>query len=159
MIVRKVATAFGLLFAILSAGCSGQKDGNFATVSGLVKQGAVPVDGAKVTFHSTVETKGQREIYSAITDSSGKYLIAANGKDPGIPPGLYKVTITKQGFKDSKSTQPEMDAGQLEAQMSAATPGTLKNALPKEYENVASTKLSVTLEVGKNDNKDFDLPK
>lgn len=159
MLKIRAVSLLGFLVAILGSGCGGAPSGLFATISGKVTQGGVPVDGAKVTFHSTVETKGQREMYSAITDSTGKYLLATSGKDPGIPPGLYKVTITKHGFKDTKTAPPEMDAGQLEAQMSAAAPGTVKNSLPKEYENVATTKLSVTLEVGKNEGKDFDLPK
>ena len=79
------------------------------------------------------------------------------GKDPGIPPGMYKVTITKQGFKDTKPN-PEMDAGQMEAQLSASA-GMAKNSLPKEYELPSSTKLSSTLNVGKNEKVNFDLPK
>jgi hypothetical protein len=32
-----------------------------------------------------------------------------------------------------------------------------RNLLPKDYENVGTTKLSVTVEAGKNENKNFDL--
>lgn len=156
--VQRLAIVFGLIGPFFSVGCGGDRSGEFATISGVVTQGGTPVDGAKLTFHATVETKGQRDAYSAITDSSGKYLLLTMGKDPGIPPGLYKVTITKQGFKDTKNTNPEMDAGQMEAQLSA-TAGMAKNSLPKEYELPASTKLSTTLNVGKNEKVNFDLPK
>ena len=137
-----------ILAALVSAvGCSGGS-GSFATVSGVVKKDGVPVDGAKVTFYSTVQAEGQKSgVYSVMTDSEGKYLLATVGKDPGIPPGMYKVTVTKL---ELKGAPPELDQGQLEAS------GTAKNLLPMDYENLANTKLSVTLEAGRNE-KNFDL--
>ena len=44
-----------------------------------------------------------------------------------------------------------MVMGQMEAS------GMAKNAMPKDYETLANTKLSVTLEEGKNENKNFEL--
>ena len=137
-----------LLAGMVSAlGCSG-RTGAFAKVSGVVKKEGVPVDGAKVTFYSTVQAEGQKTgVYSVMTDNEGKYLLAAVGNDPGIPPGMYKVTITKL---ELKGAPPEMDQGQLEAA------GLAKNLLPMDYETLANTKLSVTLEAGNNE-KNFDL--
>jgi len=136
----------GLAFAL---GCA-KTDKNLATVSGVVTQGGAPLNGAKVTLHSTVQGEGVKGgVYSAQTDSSGKYLIATVGKEPGIPAGMYKVTVVKL---DAGSNLPEgFDAGQMEAS------GMAKNLLPKDYENPNTTKLSVTLEPGKNENKNFDL--
>lgn len=119
-----------------------------------------PVEGAKVTFHSTVEVEGKTMSYSALTDSNGKYLIAAVGKDPGLPAGMYKVTVTK--FEGGKSATPGegMDAGQLDAMASdqgMAAKGGPKNLLPAEYATAANTKLSATLEPGKNEKVNFDL--
>src|SRR5438128_2656939 len=87
----------GLMGSVAIIGCSGPTNsGVFATVSGVVTNNGSPVDGAKVNFHSTVESGGKKaDTYTAMTDSSGKYLLAAIGKEPGIPPGMYKVTITK----------------------------------------------------------------
>ena len=144
---------------IALAGCSGR--GSFATVSGTVTQGGTPVEGAQVAFHSTVEVEGKKQpSYAAATDSSGKYVIATVGKDPGIPPGLYKVTVTKI---EGKGIQPQegIDAGQLDAMASDIGVGAAKggpvNLLPKEYSSPATTKLSKTLEAGKNENVNFDL--
>jgi hypothetical protein len=133
-------------------GCTGGKDaGSYATVSGVVTNNGAPVDGAKVNFYSTVEAAGKGSAsYSVMTDSFGKYLIATVGKEPGIPPGMYKVTITKLDGNSAK-LPPDFDQGQLEAS------GMAKNMMPKDYENVNTTKLSVTLEPGKNENKNFDL--
>ncbi|HEY7159267.1 MAG TPA: carboxypeptidase-like regulatory domain-containing protein [Gemmataceae bacterium] len=139
---------FAALVTVL--GCS-QGDANLATVSGEVTQNGTPVEGAKITFHSTVEVEGKKgHSYSATTDSSGKYLLASVGKERGIPPGMYKVTITKLDMK-SANLPPDFDQGQLEAS------GMGRNTMPKDYELVATTKLSVTLESGKNKDKNFDL--
>jgi hypothetical protein len=149
-----LAAVVGFAALAAAAGCSGGS-GSYATVSGTVTHNGFPVDGAKVTFHSTVEVEGQqKEAYTALTDSSGKYLIAMVGKQPGIPPGLYKITITKLDTSSQNSSvvlPPDWDQGQIDAS------GMGRNTLPKPYENVNSTKLSVTLEPGKNENKNFDL--
>jgi hypothetical protein len=147
---RWLIRAVGLLVLagmVSALGCSGGS-GSYATVSGVVTKNNAPVDGAKVTFYSTVQAEGQKTgVYSVMTDSSGKYLIAAVGNDPGIPPGMYKVTITKL---DLKGAPAEFDQGQLEAA------GLAKNLLPMDYESLAKTKLSVTLEPGRNE-KNFEL--
>jgi len=151
MLVRRwLIQAAAVAVLAVPLGCSHGDSGSYATVSGVVTNNGTPVDGAKVTFHSTVESGGQKGgSYSAATDSSGKYVLATAGKDPGIPPGLYKVTITKADFKGELPK--DIDQGQLEAS------GMARNVLPKAYESLATTKLSVTLETGKNEGKNFDL--
>lgn len=141
-----------VLFAALAAvlGCGGGGSGSYATVSGVVTQNGAPIDGAKVTFYSTVETDGKKGgPYSAQTDSNGKYVIAMVAKEPGIPPGMYKVTVTKPDVRSGIS--PDLDAGQIEAA------GIGKNSLPSSYESFNTTKLSATLEPGKNADVNFDL--
>jgi len=145
----RVAGAVALLATV---GCSGGGGGPRATVSGTVTHNGAPLNGAKVAFHSTVEEGGKRgNSYGALTDSSGKYLIVGVGKEVGIPLGMYKVTITKND--DQKSGLPKEianDPGQL------AAAGIGFNMLPKDYENEKTTKLSATLQEGKND-VNFDL--
>jgi hypothetical protein len=151
MLMRKwFVPLIGFMVPGIVTGCSGGSKGSYATVSGVVTQNGAPLDGGKVTFHSTVESDGKRATYSAQTDSSGKYLIASVGKEPGIPPGMYKVTITKLEAT-SKSLPADFDAGQV------AASGMARNLVSQEYENENTTKLSVTLEPGKNENKDFDV--
>lgn len=145
------AGAFVALAALV--GCSGGGDKNLATVSGAVTLDGAPLDGAKVTFHGTVEVNGARGNYSAYTDGGGKYLIAQVGKDPGIPPGMYKVTVTKAEPGAKGALPPDFDAGQVEAA------GGGRNTLLQEYETFATTKLSATLQTGKNENVNFELKK
>jgi len=141
----------GFAVLVVALGCS-KGGGNLATVSGTVTHDGKPVDQAKVTLYSTVEAKGEKGgVYSAQTDSSGKYLIATVGKEQGIPPGMYKVTVTKLEATKGGNLPPDFDAGQMEAS------GMAINKLPKDYENAATTKLSVTLEPGKNEGKNLEL--
>ena len=155
---RWFTRAAGLLALTAVVGCS--KGGSYATVSGVVTLNGSPVEGATVAFHSTVEVEGKKQSsYAAMTDSSGKYVIASAGKDPGIPPGLYKVTVTKW---EGKGPPVEgMDAGQLEAAASdlgaSGKGGGPKNLLPMEYATPGATKLSATLEPGKNADVNFAL--
>ncbi len=149
----------GFVFLSGLVGCS-KNNGAYATVSGAVTLNGTPVDGATVAFHSTVEVEGKKApSYAALTDSSGNYVIATNGKEPGIPPGLYKVTVTK--YEGKGGPQEGMDAGQLDAMASdlgtTGKAGGPINLMPKEYAAPGGTKLSVTLDVGKNENKNFDL--
>lgn len=149
MLVRKwFVPLIGFMVPGIVTGCSGGK-GSYATVSGVVTQNGTPFEGAKVTFISTVESEGKRATYSAMTDSSGKYLIATVGKEPGIPPGMYKVTVTKLEAT-GRNLPKDFDAGQV------AASGTGRNLVSQEYENENTTRLSVTLEPGKNAH-DFDV--
>jgi len=137
-------------------GCSGNGPGNFAHVSGTVTQGGAPVEKAKITFISTTEvgTSGAKEQFATETDSAGKYMLAGYGKVPGLPPGMYKVTITKLTMKAGAKLPAEgFDTLQLEMS------GLGVNNLPKDYSDPNVTKLSATLNSGKNENVNFDLKK
>jgi len=152
--LRSLALLAGLAILVGGvAGCSGGGLGNNATVSGTITHNGVPIDGAKITFHSTAEAGGSAlPSYAAQTDSTGKYVLTGVGKQLGIPPGMYKVTIVKLDLKAMAGNLPkDFDRGQMEAS------GMARNVLPAAYESLASTKLSVTLEPGKNVDKNFDL--
>lgn len=155
----RIAALAAALTAVAVAGCG--KSISYATVSGVVTHNGTPVDGARVIFHPTTEVDGKTGTsYSSLTDSSGKYLIAATDRSPGLPAGVYKVTVTKIEGKVGAGVE-GMDAGQLEAQMSdiGATGGKggPVNLLPKEYATAGSTKLSATLDAGPNKDVNFSL--
>lgn len=160
MILRRILTVTALLATLLAPVGCGKGGGSFATVSGVVTHNGTPVEGAKIIFQSTTEVDGkQAAAFAAVTDSSGKYLIASVGKDPGIPPAMYKVAISKI---EGKELNPGggIDAGQMDAMTSdggGSAKGGPVNRLPAIYANVASSKLSATLEPGKNQNVNFDL--
>jgi|GEM_PF-1525105 hypothetical protein len=162
---RSLIAVIGCCVVVAAMGCGGS--GNFATVKGTVSHKGNPVDGAKVEFHGTTqdaEKPGKSDIFVTQTDNSGKYVISGVGKNPGIPPGMYKVVISKyEGNIALTGPEGAMDAGQLEAQRSdlggnAPVQKTIKNHLPDEYASLATTKLSTVVEAGKNENVNFDLP-
>jgi hypothetical protein len=158
---RSLVAGIGCCVVVAAMGCGGS--GNFATVTGTVSHKGSPVDGAKVEFHATTQESGKSYIFVTQTNSSGKYLISGVGERPGIPPGMYKVVITKYEG-DIALTGPDggMDRGQLEAQISdlggsAPVQKTIKNHLPSEYSSLDTSKLSTIVEAGKNENVNFDL--
>ncbi|MBO0699521.1 MAG: carboxypeptidase regulatory-like domain-containing protein [Zavarzinella sp.] len=148
-----VGPVIALMSLATLAGCSGKGPGDYAHVSGTVTLDGSPIEGAKLTFVSTTEVKGQKAEYSTVTDSSGKYMIAGVGKDPGMPPGMYKVAITKLVMKGGKFKAPEEGFDMTQLEMS----GMGINELPKQYADANSTNLTATLESGKNQNVNFDL--
>jgi len=155
MLTRRWLVRTGSLAALVAlVGCSGGgASGDFARVSGTVNYKGSPVADAKVKFIGTTESKsGGKDEFTTQTDANGKYVISGTGKNPGIPPGLYKVVITKLQVKPGMKVPDEgFDATQLEMS------GMGTNALPKIYGEPSTTKLSVTLETGKNEGKDFNL--
>src|SRR4051812_5223045 len=155
---RLLSQAAVFLGVIALIGC-GKKEGSYATVSGVVTYNGNPVEGARIGFHSTVEVDGKTGTsFGAQSDSNGKYIIATAGKEPGIPPGLYKVTVVKWEGGKGPAGSADIDQGQLDAMNieGGGNKGPV-NLLPKEYGNPASTKLSATLEAGKNENVNFAL--
>jgi hypothetical protein len=146
---RGPAGVAGLLVLVAFVGCS--QSGSFSRVSGKVTFNGEPVEGARVTFVGTTEARdGSHEEYSSRTDSSGKYAISGVKKSPGIPPGVYKVVVTKLTPKTGARISEALDPTQLEMS------GLGTNALPNEYASAQTTKLSADLDPGKNV-KDFDL--
>jgi len=143
-----LASALCLAALVFLPGCN--PAGSYAHVHGIVTFNGAPVEEAKITFHSTAEAQGGKETFSTTTDSSGKYLIAGVGKLPGLPPGRYKVTVTKLTLKSGAKLPEDFDLTQLEMS------GLGTNSLPKEYGAVETTKLSATLDSGKNE-ANFDL--
>ena len=122
-----------LLFAVLglSAGCGG---GGVPTmpVNGVVTMDDKPLDEATVNFYAEAGGMGG----SARTGSDGKFVVTAgDGKSKGLPPGKYKVTVSK--IKGGTITD--------EPPVAAVTDGDLKNDLPPIYSNPSQTKLSYSV--------------
>jgi len=140
----------GAALFVALPGCSG-KGGVFVTVSGIVKYNGTPVEGAKVKFISTTESSGAKLDYSSQTDSSGKYMVAGGGTS-GITPGMYKVVITKLVLPSGKGSPSGEELDPLQLEMS----GLGANKLPKKYADPNTTKLTATVEPGKNE-ANFDL--
>ncbi len=110
-----------------------------AQVSGKVTLDSAPVSGALVVFLRD-GGPGQGP-GTARSDEQGSYRLLGN-TGGGVPPGKYKVVVTKEALKDGTVPQGE----RLEQ---ARTQGLLVNVLPSKYEG-ATTPLVFELKAGSN---------
>lgn len=75
------------------------------------------------------------------TDNVGSFVLSTYGKDDGIPPGRYRVTVAVSGVK-------ELEPGVLAPEPE----GGFKSPIPSKYANPTTTDLLVEVkEGGKND--------
>jgi hypothetical protein len=71
------------------------------SVSCTVRLNGNPLEGATVTFVPEDCMLGTVKGGSGMTDADGSATIVGEGGAPGLPPGLYKVTVTKDGGSES----------------------------------------------------------
>lgn len=122
--------------------------GSLAYVSGTVKLDDEPLDGAMITF---VGESGKLGPYTAKSGAGGSYSLRSN-TNTGIPPGKYKVTITKRALKDGSLPQ---DREELDK---AVRSGTFGNIVKGEYEEASTTPLNVEVASGSNTHN-FTVPR
>lgn len=126
---RRLSSAFLLLvFLIATIGCGGMP----ATVTGKVTVDGNTYKGLRVTF---VPEAGGAAV-SGKTDEQGSYTLRT-GKQPGLVPGEYRVTIT--GF--SKTPSPTMTAAEVKA----------LRIVPDESSNRDTTPHRATVVAGSNE--------
>lgn len=130
--MRRYCLIPALAALTLIAGCGGGGGGPAIPVNGVVTMDDKPFDGAAVTFYA--ETGGMGG--SARTGSDGKFVIlGGDGKSKGLPPGKYKVTVSKMAGGPVTDEPP----------IAAVTEGEIKADLPPIYSNPAQTKLSYSV--------------
>ena len=146
--------ALACALLVSTTGC-GDSGGPYSTLTGEVTHNGRPVNDATVILTGTTKTQGDGPAAEFITstDSSGKFVISVVGEKPGIPPGMYKVAVTKMKLPKGMDLDPEagMDMGQLEA--AGMDDGGSGNQLPDKYSSPESSGLSVTLAEGPNTTK------
>jgi hypothetical protein len=125
---------------------------------GKVTYNGSPVAGATVMF------AGSQSSTIATTDQDGQFTLVTRG-EPGIPPGKYKVTVTKGSAAGgptpttdpTKTTiDPEM-AEQMAEQARQVDAAETQSELPPKYGDMSTTPLEfeVTTDASKNQ---FDIP-
>lgn len=126
---RPVVLGCALLAA--AAGCGGAGG---VPVTGTVTLDGTPLDGAEVTFIPTAQPGVQG---SAVTQAGGRFEAATAQGRHGLPPGAYKVTVTKVILPPGHDPNVAFD------------PATVKNAVPAAYTSAETTPLTATVEAGK----------
>lgn len=137
----------GLIGLTCLAGC-GPSGPDTVPVSGTVKIKGQPVAGVEVQFIAAKFAGFGK------TDAAGKFRLV-----PGAMPGPNKVCFRKFDSGQLKDDpQAGMDAGQLEAMQQAQGPQpTVKQLIPPEYCDPATTKMEFDVPAKGTSSADFDL--
>ncbi len=128
-----------LLLGLLLSGCGGGSRPALVEAVGTVTIDGKPLDGAVVVFQpiETSDPKFKRPA-RATTDAQGKFAPNAYGDAKGLPPGKYKVGVSKREFVDKL---PE----NFNSENPAATPVKFRYLVPKGYEVPESSGLDVEI--------------
>jgi hypothetical protein len=124
---------FGMLAVLISlvsatSGCAPAEKG--VKVTGSVTKGGQPQDGARVSFiPADPKPEGSR---GALTGADGKFEVK-------LEPGKYKVILSRLVDASGKVPSESEDPAQLEAS------GLLRQSIPPQYSDPASTTLSVEI--------------
>jgi hypothetical protein len=102
-------------------------------VSGTVTLDGKPLEGAGVGFHP----RGEGPLGSAVTNMQGEYAIESINRR-GLPPGTYRVTISKK-----------IQSGFDEYERVGAAGIQVKSLVPAIYGDVEKTPLSAEVQDGK----------
>lgn len=125
-----------LLLMLVILGCDKATDPSLATVSGTITLNDQPLTYATVTFVPKDGTPGFGGVGK--TDAAGKYRLAGSrNNEKGIPPGEYRVIISKRLMPDGTELAPDDNTPPM---MSPA-----KESLPGSMSSTTSTKQIATV--------------
>src|SRR5262245_34491084 len=94
-----------LSLLLVVGGCKDSDTGDLVPVTGTVTLDGKDLANAVLRFEPTGETKGQGGI--GVTDASGKFAIKGRNGKEGVPPGTYKVVISKLVMPDGSDAPPD----------------------------------------------------
>lgn len=130
-------TGFALLTvtAVLFVGGCGNS-GPLVPVEGVVKINGQPAGNLQVVFTQAEAPQGkQRKAGTAVSDSSGRFVIKPHDGSPGLPPGKYKVAVVDNNLVVDEEPDPNKPP--------------IPNRIPRMYSDVLSTPLDVEVVEGK----------
>lgn len=140
--MRFLSVALVALVALV--GCSSSSGTKPVAVSGKVTYKGVPVPGAMVQF---MPTSKEGEPASGRTDASGQYQLVSPKGAQGVPPGEYKVAISRMIGPDGKELPPDV----------SPFSGGGKEGMPSFYSSMQDTQLTATVLAGASTKIDFAL--
>ena len=128
--MRSVGWLWAGLLLAGAAGCGGSSDR--VAVTGTVTLDGDPLPGAVVTFHPDGATAGQGG--SGRTGPDGTYTLTSAG-GAGVPPGAYKVVISRPLRPDGSPPDPGRPPIESDA----------RETLPAVYSSLDATTLTATV--------------
>ena len=136
--LRQIMAVVSICLAVLF-GCNKPTDPSLAPVSGTITLGDQPLGNATVTFIPKDGTRGFGGV--GRTDAAGKYILRGSRDDaPGIPPGKYRVVISKRLMPDGS------DVSAADRTPPMASPA--RESLPEIYSSMTMTKLDAEVPAG-----------
>ena len=151
-----VCTSFvSLLATILLSGCGGPP--RPADLPPLypctitVTQNGQPLSEAVVTLTSTAPSF--KWAVFAQLDASGAGKVFTQGLYPGAPEGEYKVTVSKEVTVDEQTGPPVVRQGEFGEETITPLIAKVYSLVEKDYTDVATTTLSITIAKKGNDQK------
>jgi hypothetical protein len=149
--------ALAALLALIG-GCSGNSRPARTPVSGTVTYQGKPVDGATVTFAPMTEGAPTA---TAVTDSSGKYVLNTYEEGDGAVPGDYRVTFSKVVIEDKMAGKSIDEISEAYAAMKARgeaipEPKT-RHLIPDRYATSQTSTETANVKEGVENTFDFEL--
>ncbi len=126
-------------------GCNAPDQEGLIPVSGTIKLDGEAALNATVVYIPQGNTAGHGG--SGVTDATGHYQITSPHGKKGLPPGDYKVTVSRRLNPDG--TPPSPNEMPIESQA--------RETLPTKYSDKEKTELSVKLAADDKRSFDFDL--
>jgi len=119
-------SAWLLAVAAASIGC-GESGPTLVPVTGKVTLDGKPLDGANIAF-APEPGNAYPAIGADVTGAEGNYKLMTNGRS-GLPPGKYKVAISKVAAKPGVVLPPEFMRDPIMAKMAGMTKETLPDSV------------------------------
>jgi hypothetical protein len=138
----------GLVALAVSTGCSFDDRPKGVPVAGVVSHQGKPVEGADVAFSMGFNEDEMGAGAYGRTDENGRFELAARETSAGIPPGSYRVKITK--FHVESGWTPDHDEGVRPKE-------TESMELPSKYASFSSSGLTADVVDGSTNEFEFEL--
>jgi hypothetical protein len=137
----------GLVAGLVAAVGCGKADveAGYVGTGGTIQLDGQPASNTLVTYIPQGTTGGTGG--SGMTDSTGRYEIVSPQGKRGLPPGKYKVTVSRRLNPDG--SPPPADEWPIESQA--------RETLPAKYSDKDKTELSINLAEGDKRSFDFSL--
>ena len=154
-----VLASFSLLILV---GCA-NPDARFVRVEGTVTLNGEPVEGAVITFLSTV---ADGDSAAGNTDANGRFTMtssSAAGAGTGVLPGEYTVVISKRDVPPDPDgaayERGDIDYNELQRRRAARGMASAPSVelIPMRYTRPSTTDLRASVQPGRNAPFNFDL--
>ena len=132
---------FCVLLGFSGCGAGNRSGHSLVKVSGVVTLDGTPVSGALVVYSPVADGEPAAR---GTTDADGSYNLTTYTDNDGVPPGQYKILVSKKSANNAMTAQESRD---YFAKTGEAPPiPEFHNEIPDQYSLYDTTELSTTIE-------------